>query len=68
MSKLRYARDLKEVVEVRDTLTAEEALTILTSELLGDDYYIVDPVSGPQANVIIVQDILRRYAPKKRII
>lgn len=67
MTKFKYSRDLKEVVTVQETLTADEALQLLCDELLGDDYYIADPVGGEQANAIIVRDILRWYAPKKKM-
>lgn len=67
MKRLQYSRDLMEVVEIKDTLTADEALDVLTRELLGEGYLIVDPVSGVQANAIIVRDILERYAPRKKI-
>ena len=65
MRKLYFSRDLKEVCEVRDTMTADEALQLLCDELLGDDFYIVDPVGGAQANAIIAREILKWYAPKK---
>lgn len=42
-------------------LTAEEAMKILTTRLLGEDYYIVDPVSPEQAYAIIVDDITIKY-------
>lgn len=64
MRKLRYSKDLKTVVEIKNTLTADEALDVLVHELLGSDYHIADPVCGAQANVIIVEDILKKY--KKR--
>lgn len=66
MSELKWSSDLKEIVITQDTLTAEEAIDILTKELLGEDYYIVDPVGGKQANAIIVRDILKQYHPKRR--
>jgi hypothetical protein len=66
MRKLEWSSDLKETVVVQNTLTADEALDILTRVLLGDDYYIVDPVGGEQANAIIVRDILSRYKPKRK--
>jgi hypothetical protein len=65
MNRLRYSRDLREVVEIRDTLTADEALDVLCRALLGETYYIADPVGGEQANAIIVRDILSKYAPRK---
>lgn len=61
MRILRYSKDLDEIVEIQDTLTGDEALDILTRELLGPDYYIVDPVHAHQANAIIVRDILKKY-------
>lgn len=64
--KLRWSRDLEAVCDVRDTLTADEALDILTKELLGDDYYIVDPLCPSQANVVIVKDILKKYSPRRK--
>ena len=60
MRKLRYSKDIKQVVERVDCMTADEALDVLVKELLGDDYYIVDPVHAHQANVIIVEDILKK--------
>lgn len=38
------------------------ALRILTDYLLGEDYYIVMPVSHEQANTVIVTDILDKYS------
>lgn len=66
MRELKWSNDLKEIVIVQETLTAEEALDILTKELLGDDYYIADPVHGPQGNAIIVRDILSQYRRKHK--
>lgn len=66
MRELKWSNDLKEIVVAQDTLTAEEALDILTKELLGDDYYIEDPVHGPQGNAIIVRDILSQYRRKRK--
>ena len=61
MNKLRYSKDLKEIVEIRDGITSDEALSILCDELLGSNYYISDPVGGKQANAIIVCEILKKY-------
>ena len=63
---MKWSSDLQEIVIAQDTLTADEALDILTRELLGDDYYIADPVTGPQGNAIIVRDILSRYKRKHK--
>jgi hypothetical protein len=43
---------------------AQECLNKLCNELLGKDYYIVDPVGGAQANEIITDDIIRLYKKK----
>lgn len=66
MRELKWSSDLQETVIVQNTLTAEEAVDILCRELLGEDYYIADPVGGEQANAIIVRDILSQYQRKRR--
>ena len=66
MRELKWSSDLQETVIVQNTLTAEEAVDILCRELLGEDYYIADPVGGEQANAIIVRDILSQYQHKRR--
>lgn len=52
-----YKTTDKDVVVFPDMLDAKEAIHILCKNLLGDDYYIVDPVSSKQANSIIVRDV-----------
>ena len=42
-------------------LSAQKALDILTTHLLGEGYYIVDPVNNLQGNAIIVDDIIGMY-------
>lgn len=42
-------------------MEAQKAVDELATYLLGDDYYIVDPVSESQANNIIVDEIKSRY-------
>ena len=66
MKQLRYSREMKELCEIKDSLSAEDALQLLCDELLGKDYYIVDPVSPKEANALIALDILKKYAPKKK--
>lgn len=66
MRNLHYSKSLKRVVEVQNELTADEALQVLVDELLGTDYYIVDPMHAHQANVIIVEDILRKYKRRSK--
>lgn len=38
----------------------------LKDAFLGSDYYIVDPVTTRQANEIIVEEIIRKFAPPKK--
>ena len=38
----------------------------LTDVFLGPDWYIADPVNTRQANEIIVDEIIRKFAPRKR--
>lgn len=45
---------------------AQQAINILCDYLLGEDYYIVDPLPNCQANTIIVQQILFKYSPEYR--
>lgn len=44
----------------------QEGLNFLMDYILGEDYYIVDPVSGKQANSIIVTDIIEYCENKDR--
>ena len=43
-------------------LNAQEALSILTSYLLGDDWSIVDSINEEQCNAIVVEHILNQYS------
>ena len=45
-------------------MEAQEALDILTSYLLGDDWYVVDPLSTKQVNAIITEQLLDKYSKK----
>lgn len=47
-------------------LNAQEALNFLMTYLLGPDFYIVDPISNEQSNVIIVDKILSEYSKEYR--
>ena len=38
-----------------------ELMESLRTEILGDNWYIVDPVGGMQADELIVNEIIRRY-------
>lgn len=44
---------------------AQLAVNLLCEYLLDEDYYVNDPLSPPQANTIIVQDILHKYCNRK---
>lgn len=66
MTQLHYSREMEEICKIQQELSAEDALQLLCDELLGQNYYIADPVSGKQANAIIALEILKRYAPKKK--
>lgn len=50
----------------QDGLNAQTALHILVRYLLGENWYIADPVGGKQANSIIVDTILKQYSSKYR--
>lgn len=46
-------------------MNAQTAINELSSYLLGDDWYIVDPVNAEQANAIIVYEIEKKYKKHK---
>lgn len=45
-------------------MSAQEALDILTSYLLGDDYYVANSMSTAQMNAVITEQILDKYSKK----
>lgn len=47
-------------------MDAQKAVDILADHLLGENWYIADPVSGSQANDIIVDEIRSLYKPVDR--
>ena len=47
-------------------LDPQIALNFLQQYLLGEDWYIADPVNNIQANLIIVYEIERKYKDKNR--
>ena len=47
-------------------LEAQKAVNFLEKYLLGDDWYIVNPLTNEQANVEVVQAILEKYSRKYR--
>lgn len=44
---------------------AQLAVNLLCQYLLGEDYYVNDPVSARQCNTVIIQDILYKYCNRK---
>ena len=44
-----------------ESMSAQDALNELTTHLLGENFYIADPVSPTQANAIIVDTIKQMY-------
>lgn len=47
---------------------AQECLDKLRDEILGEDYYIADPVGWNQGNEIITEDILNEFKKIPKII
>lgn len=47
-------------------LPAQQAINLLVTYLLGDDYYISMPMNGEQCNTIIVDNILDKYSRRYR--
>lgn len=47
-------------------MDAQVAMNELCRYLLGEDWYIADPVNNIQANLIIVYEIERKYKDKNR--
>ena len=45
-------------------MKAQEALDILTSYLLGDDWYVATSMSTDQVNACVVEQILDKYSKK----
>ena len=45
-------------------MDAQEALNILTSYLLGDDWYIAGSMNVEQCNACVVEQILDKYSKK----
>lgn len=63
--KKRREDQMKLLPEERDIFpietNAQDAINILCQGLLGEDWYIVDPIGNSQANTIIVDEILYKY-------
>lgn len=63
---MKTARPLIQQLFEDKEISSKEAINGLCDYLLGEDYYIVDPVHGTQANAIIVDEILCKYSKKYR--
>lgn len=50
------------------TLDAQTAVDILTEHFLGEDWYVVDPLTNDQVNPIVVREILQKYPRKVGLI
>lgn len=44
--------------KIPESMSGQEGLDFLMDYILGEDYYIVDPVSNKQGNSIVVADII----------
>lgn len=47
---------------------AQECLNRLCNEILGEDYYIADPVGMAQGNDIITEDIIKEFKKIPKVI
>lgn len=67
MNKL-FTEWLKEELEKGKTpkLNDRQALLFLQNYLLGEDWYVVSPLTNEQVNVELVHDILYKYSKKYR--
>ena len=71
MKKYKYNKSFEDLKEnICDTsyglcpapMEAQEALNILTDYLLGEDWYVVMPMSTKQVNACVVEQILDKYS------
>ena len=60
----KYGNDPKENV-FPEPMTDAEFVRLVTDYLLGEDWYITDPVSHEQANVYIASAIIEKFNIKK---
>lgn len=64
-NKVKYISLLTESTDKPPILDPYTAINVLCDYLLGTDYYFTDPVMGDQANMIIVSDIINKYAKRE---
>lgn len=61
---LKY--DAKDCGLMQPPLDAQTALDFLQYYLLGEDWYVVNPVNALQCNTQLVHEILMNYSPQYR--
>jgi hypothetical protein len=59
---LKY--EAKDCGLMQPPLNAQKALDLLQTYLLGEDWYIVNPVNVEQGNSQVVHEILLKYSPQ----
>lgn len=64
-NKVKYISLLTEPSDKPPILDPYTAIDVLCDYLLGTDYYITDPVGAKQATMIIVSDIINKYAKRE---
>ena len=52
--------------KIPESMSGQEGLDFLMDYILGEDYYIVDPVSNKQGNSMVVADIIRHCDNKDK--
>ena len=50
-----------------ETTSDKEAFRKLMNHFLGEDWYVVDPISHDQVNTIAVAEIIRKFPKRKKI-
>ena len=64
-NKVKYISLLTETSDKLPILDPYIAIQVLCDYLLGTDYYIYDPVRADQAIMIIVSEIINKYAKRE---
>lgn len=47
-------------------MSGQDFANVVIKELLGDDWYVVDPIPAEQINIIALEEILEKYSPRKK--
>ena len=61
-----FAYMIDNIAEITGIIGGEKALSFLTDYLLGENWYVVDPISPKQVNTNRVHEILWKYSKKYR--